>query len=105
MTTVLVVGCGSIGRRHAANAARLAPVTIVDAVPERAAETARSLGVAACASLEQGLAGKPDAVVIATPHHTHLPIAYAALAAGADVLIEKPLAASLDGIADFLAQA
>jgi predicted dehydrogenase len=105
MTRVLVVGCGSIGRRHAGNAAKLASVSIVDAMAERAVETARSLGVAACASLEEGLAGKPDGVVVATPHHTHLPVALAALAAGADVLIEKPLAAGLDGIADFLTQA
>jgi predicted dehydrogenase len=105
MTRVLVVGSGSIGRRHAANAARLASVTIVDAVPERAEETARSLGVRACGSIEEALAGKPDAVVVATPHHTHLAIAQAALAAGADVLVEKPLAASLVGVADFLEQA
>jgi predicted dehydrogenase len=105
VTSVLVVGCGSIGRRHAANAARLASVTIFDAARERAAEAARSLGVAACESLEQALAAKPDAVVVATPHHSHLPVARAALVAGADVLIEKPLAAGLDGIPDFLAQA
>jgi predicted dehydrogenase len=105
MTRVLVVGCGSIGRRHAANAARLASVTVVDAVPEQAAETARTLGVAVCVSIEEALAGRPDAVVVATPHHSHLPIARAALAAGADVLIEKPLAATLDGIAEFLSEA
>jgi predicted dehydrogenase len=105
MTRVLVVGCGSIGRRHAANAARLASVTVVDAVPERAVETAQSLGVAAHSTFAEALTSKPDAVVVATPHHTHLPIARAALGAGADVLIEKPLAASLDGIDDFLSQA
>jgi predicted dehydrogenase len=32
----------------------------------------------------------PDVVVIATPPHTHLPIALAAIAAGADLLLEKP---------------
>jgi predicted dehydrogenase len=105
MTRVLVVGCGSIGHRHAANAARIASVTIVDAMPERAAETASSLGVAVSRSLEEALADKPGAVVVATPHHTHLPIARAALKAGADVLIEKPLAASLEGIPDFLKEA
>jgi predicted dehydrogenase len=102
---VLVVGCGSIGRRHAANAAKLAAVTVFDAARERATEAARALGVAACDSLEQALAAKPDAVVVATPHHAHLPVARAALAAGIHVLIEKPLAASLDGVPDFLAEA
>ncbi|MFD2765375.1 Gfo/Idh/MocA family protein [Micromonospora eburnea] len=32
----------------------------------------------------------PDVVVICTPPHTHLPIALDALAAGADLLLEKP---------------
>ncbi len=64
---------------------------------------ARAVGGTACQSVEQGLAAKPDAVVIATPHHNHLPLARAALAAGCDLLIEKPLAPSLTGVADFLA--
>jgi predicted dehydrogenase len=33
---------------------------------------------------------RPDVVVICTPPHTHLPIALAALAAGCDLLLEKP---------------
>ena len=105
MKRVLIVGCGSIGRRHAANAARLASVAIVDTAKDRAIETARALGVTACPSLPEGLAGKPDAVVVATPHRTHLSIAEASLDAGADVLVEKPLAVDLRGVAEFLARA
>ena len=37
----------------------------------------------------------PDVVVICTPPHTHLPIALDAIAAGADLLLEKPPVASL----------
>ena len=33
---------------------------------------------------------RPDVVVICTPPHTHLPIALDVLAAGADLLLEKP---------------
>lgn len=36
-----------------------------------------------------------DVVVISTPIHTHFPIASAAVAAGADVLLEKPTTATL----------
>lgn len=35
-------------------------------------------------------AAKPDIVVVCTPPHTHLPIALDVLAAGADLLLEKP---------------
>jgi predicted dehydrogenase len=35
-------------------------------------------------------AARPDAVIICTPPHTHLPIALDCLAAGADLLLEKP---------------
>lgn len=38
---------------------------------------------------------QPDVVVICTPPHTHLPIALDAIAAGCDVLLEKPPVASL----------
>lgn len=37
----------------------------------------------------------PDVVVLATPIHTHLPLARAAMEAGIDVLLEKPTTASL----------
>ncbi len=35
-------------------------------------------------------AARPDAVIICTPPHTHLPLALDCLAAGADLLLEKP---------------
>lgn len=39
---------------------------------------------------------RPDVVVIASPPHTHLPITLDALAAGSDVLLEKPPVRTLD---------
>jgi len=38
----------------------------------------------------------PDLVVISTPHHTHAPIARAALAAGAHVVVDKPFATTAE---------
>lgn len=49
-----------------------------------------------CAEIEQALADPSiEAIVIATPPHTHYPLARAALRAGKHVLVEKPLARSL----------
>ena len=45
----------------------------------------------------------PDVVVLATPIHTHLPLARAAMEAGIDVLLEKPTAASLAEHAELVA--
>ncbi|MEV4628760.1 Gfo/Idh/MocA family oxidoreductase [Micromonospora sp. NPDC049523] len=40
-------------------------------------------------------AARPDIVVVSTPPHTHLPIALDVVAAGADLLLEKPPVTSL----------
>src|SRR3954451_16363442 len=42
------------------------------------------------------LGQKMDAVVIASPDHHHAPMLFAALAAGKDVYLEKPLSKSLE---------
>jgi len=47
----------------------------------------------------------PDVVVVCTPIPTHLPLAVEALRAGADVLVEKPTAASLAEHAELVAVA
>jgi predicted dehydrogenase len=99
---LLVIGCGSIGRRHAANAAVLAETAVVDARPAAAEDCARETGASVFARIEDAYAWKPDAVVIATPHRSHLALARQAIDAGAHVLIEKPLSHTLEDVADFL---
>ena len=47
----------------------------------------------------------PDVVVLATPIHTHLPLARATMEAGIDVLLEKPTTASLAEHAELVAVA
>lgn len=95
---VLVAGCGSIGRRHAANAAALAETAVFDLHPEIGRRCAIELGVRSFDSLNAALTWGPQAVVVATPHRSHLEVAGEAIAAGADVLIEKPLSHSTDGV-------
>lgn len=99
---VLVVGCGSIGRRHAENAARIAELAVHDASSESARACAAATGARVFPRLRDALAWGPSAVVVATPHRSHLALARLAIAAGAHVLIEKPLSDTLEGVAEFL---
>lgn len=90
---VAVVGVGPWGANHARTFAALgALVAVDDADPARARLIAERHGVAARPL--QAILGDPaiKAVVVAAPAVAHGAIARAALEAGKDVLVEKPLA-------------
>lgn len=104
--SVAIVGCGIIGVNHARAIARLPGLGIAALVDaDRGSLTALAdlvvseLGLprpAEFASLARALAAAPlDLVVICTPSGTHVRLAEQALAAGANVIIEKPLDVSL----------
>ncbi len=93
---VAVVGAGHFGSNHMrviSQSTRAALAAVVDVSPERAAEAAARHGCAAMALSE--LAGKVDAAVVATPTSSHAEVGCALLAAGIDVLVEKPIAPDL----------
>lgn len=95
MIGMAVLGCGRIGRVHARNVARHARarlMTLFDVRSEAARETASELGIEPAASLEAVWAdGRVDAVVVATPTPTHVPLITAAVQAGKAVFCEKPI--------------
>jgi predicted dehydrogenase len=99
---ILIVGSGSIGKRHANNAAKLAETAVFDIDPQIAEICARDLGIRTFSNLQTALEWNPDGVVIATPTNLHIPTAHASVEAGADVLIEKPLSHSSEGVDAFL---
>lgn len=67
-------------------------VGICDSDGERAAKAKEMFGAAmATSSYEELVAQDLDAVLVATPHDSHFGPAKAALKAGVDVLIEKPM--------------
>jgi predicted dehydrogenase len=94
-----VVGCGGAGANHArgydaADGAALAAVCDVDA--ERAASLADDYGVPWYEDLDAMLSAvAPDVVSVATPEHRHREPTATALSAGANVLCEKIMAATL----------
>ncbi len=101
-----VVGVGAFGRNHARVYRELAQqggvqvAGVVDTDAQAAAAAGQRFGVPVLPSLAV-LKGNVDAVSIAVPTVHHLAVARELLEAGIDVLIEKPLAASL-GEADEL---
>jgi predicted dehydrogenase len=93
-----VVGCGHFGRFHAEKYAALAGaelVAVVDRVPERAAELAARCGALALDDII-ALAGRVEAASIAVPTAEHFAVASRLLELGLHVLVEKPIASSLD---------
>ncbi len=72
----------------------------------RAAETAAKLAIPVYSSVEELLAANLDldAATVAVPTLYHHAVASALLDAGIDVLVEKPLAASLDEASDLIAR-
>jgi len=101
---VAVVGAGAFGRNHlrvyreleqAGQAVQLAGV--VDRDPATLAAASEKFGVPGFESIEACLAatGKLDAASICVPTVHHATAAAPLLAAGVDLLVEKPLAANL----------
>lgn len=97
---IALVGVHGYGARHLLNLRRLEDegalqlVAVADPNPPLPGELRES--VAVYSTVDQLLAAgtAPDVVIIATPIQTHAPIALAAIAAGADVYLEKPAAGS-----------
>jgi predicted dehydrogenase len=103
--TILIVGTGSIGERHLRCFATMkrAEVALCEINATLRNSVAERYSVERVyAHFEEALASKPDAVVICTPAHLHVPIALKAARAGVSMLIEKPLGVSLEGVDDLL---
>ena len=93
-----VIGVGHLGYHHARIYNDLPDVTlkgIVDSDVERAAKVAGEFDAKTYFTPEELFASGVDAVSIAAPTTHHFSLAMQALDAGVDVLVEKPMAATL----------
>ena len=93
-----VIGAGYFGRFHAQKVAANPRATlsgVFDADAGRAGLVGKEVGAPAMASVEELIQGA-DAVVIAAPAEAHFEIARMTLEAGRHVLVEKPIAATLE---------
>lgn len=93
-----VVGLGYMGAQHArtlldGQVKRAELVAITSSDPVKLAQFPGVRGYATCQ--EMVASGNIDAVVIATPHMSHVDLGICALQGGLHVMVEKPLASSM----------
>ena len=100
-TRVLIVGLGSIGRRHARLLSGRTDVElhICDTVPENRSQTLGLLlnsPAGTYSVFSEAIKAKPDIAFICVPNHLHVPLGLQAIEEGVDVFVEKPISNSLD---------
>src|SRR5438270_13710729 len=98
MIRVGVIGAGQFGREHArvyAQSANAQLVSVCDLNEAGGKRVAEQFNAAFCTDYRE-LIGKVDAVSLAAPTVAHAEIACALLNAGIHLLVEKPIARTLD---------
>src|SRR5712671_4111950 len=103
-----VVGAGVMGSNHARVLAGLPNITLVGVVDPLPAHRTRATDLTSCrtfARLEELIAEDVDAVTVAAPTHLHHEIALACIARGIHILVEKPIASSVEEGRDIVAAA
>jgi predicted dehydrogenase len=106
--SVLVVGSGSIGRRHLRNlrALGLERIEVCDPDPDRLSLVARDHDVKGHVDFETALDSvSPDAVLICTPPYLHVSQALTAIRHGAHAFVEKPLSHSMERVDELIEEA
>ena len=99
----LIIGLGSIGRRHLNNLKALGQDDFVLLRSHKATLSDDDLaGLLAETSIEAALAHKPDAAVITTPTALHLDAAIPAAQAGCHLLLEKPISHNLERVPELV---
>lgn len=97
---IAIIGCGSIGQRHARNLheAGAHELLLVDSMGARAETLARELEAENFQSSDEVYAKVPDLALICSPTSFHLEMAWEAIERGCHVFVEKPLSDSMIGV-------
>src|SRR4030088_3666343 len=94
-----VVGAGVMGSNHARVLAGLPDIRLVGVVDPMPANRTRATELTGCrtfAGLDELIAEGVDAATIAAPTHLHHEIALACIARDVHVLVEKPIASTVE---------
>ena len=104
MPSFLIIGCGSIGKRHCQNLLSLGQVVyIYDKEAEREQELVDKYKVKVYDFKSHHI--PIDCFVVATPPNYHIPFAFEALEHNSHIFIEKPLSHNLERVDELLAKA
>lgn len=102
----VIASLGSIGQRHLRNLRGMRPHAVIAALRRPDAGMDIPEGCDTClVTIDDALAFRPAAAILAGPAPTHVPLAQAFVDAGIPVLIEKPLSHDLAGLAELAAAA
>jgi predicted dehydrogenase len=102
-----VIGVGHWGRHHARVYSELEDADLVGVADIRADQAIEVAGRYACQAFEdfRQLADRIDAVSVAVPTEDHVTVAEYCLRHGVDALVEKPIAADVEGARSLIALA
>jgi predicted dehydrogenase len=99
---VLIVGLGSVGKRHLRLARELMPDADIRVLRHQECTSVPEHANGYFSSLSQAISFAPQLAVIASPSTFHMNSAQPLAQAGAHLLIEKPLSSSLAGVPQLL---
>lgn len=100
----LVIGCGSIGKRHIGNllALGIGEILALDVRADRRSEVEVQFGVKTLDNLEDAWERDPDVALITASTSAHVPLALQTAEYGCHLFIEKPLSDRLEGVDQLL---
>ena len=99
---ILIVGLGSIGKRHLHLARQILPTADIRILRHHPASEAPKYANGVFFRMKEALDFVPQIAVIANPAPFHVATAQALASVGAHLLVEKPLSDSLTGVAQLL---
>ena len=104
----IIGGSGLIGKRHCEHVVKNHPITELVAIvdpSEAAVDVAKRHNVALYSTIDAllGNPDKPDAVIVCTPNHTHVPLCVKLAQSGIKgILCEKPIGTTIDSARDLI---
>lgn len=102
INTALVVGLGSIGRRHLRLLREIRPNIKIIAVRHSHESTQNYEADLSVYSIDEALKQDPDMAIVANPSPFHLETSRQLMSSGVHLLIEKPLSINTKGVEEFL---